>query len=256
MAWVKRSEFQPETLILKDEGTKVVWVGRPTADYVVLYMHGMILSTGSRGCSLIKPGGGWSMPANSGHFEFAAAIVRKAEMDGKSLSFAFVQYDLAPVAQYPTQMSQCVELLRYTLNNLGKEPSKVMLAGDSAWGHLVMSVISHLLHPHPDINPVELTSPLKAAIIFSPWVNFDMKSVSVLENQMQDPVSLEVMRTWARDYLGTAPLDHYNQPSIASYEWWRGMPVEQLLVTGAAREMLADDLTSFSEMMKVSDPEL
>jgi acetyl esterase/lipase len=105
------------------------------------------------------------MPANSGHFEFAAAILRKAETKGKSLSFAFLQYDLAPKTKYPSQMSQCVELLRYTLNTLAKEPSKVMLAGDSAGGNLVMGVISHLLHPHPDIDPIELTSPLKAAIV-------------------------------------------------------------------------------------------
>jgi len=196
------------------------------------------------------------MPANTGHFEFAASTVRKAEIDGKSLSFAIVQYDLAPEAKYPSQISQCVELLHYTLKTLGKQPSKVMLAGDSAGGTLVMSVISHLLHPHPDVNPVKLTSPLKAAIVFSPWVSFDMKSFSVLENQMQDPVSPEVMRGWARDYLGTAPLDHYNQPSTAPCDWWRDIPVEQLLITGAAREMLAEDLTRFSEMMKVSDPEL
>jgi acetyl esterase/lipase len=133
------------------------------------------------------------MPANSGHFEFAASIVRKAEIDGKSLSFAFVQYDLAPEAKYPSQISQCVELLYYTLETLGKQPSKVILAGDSAGGNLAMSVISHLLHPHPDINPVKFTSLLKAVIVFSPWVSFDMKSVSVLENQMQDPVSPEVI---------------------------------------------------------------
>lgn len=132
LAWVKRSEFQSEILILKDGETKVFWVGRPTADYVVLYLHGMIFEYGARERSLIKSGGGWSMPANSDHFEFAAAIVRKAETDGKSLSFAFIQYDLAPEAKYPSQMSQCVELLRYTLNTLAKEPSKVMLAGDSA----------------------------------------------------------------------------------------------------------------------------
>jgi acetyl esterase/lipase len=199
----------------------------------------------------MKSGGGWSMPANSGHFEFAAAIVRNADINGKSISFAFVQYGLAPEAQYPSQLSQCVEVLDYTLKTLGKQPSKVMLAGDSAGGNLVMGVISHLLHPHPDIKPVELTSPLKAAIIFSPWVNLEMNSASVLENRMQDPVSPEVMRSWAREYMGKAPLDYYNQPSIAPSAWWRGMPVGQLLITGAAREMLADDLTRFSETMKV-----
>jgi acetyl esterase/lipase len=191
------------------------------------------------------------MPANKGHFEFAASILRRAEVDGKSFCFAFIQYDLAPGNQYPSQISQCIEMLRYAIYTLGKDPSNIIFAGDSAGGTLVMSVLSHLLHPHPQIRPIKLQSPLKAAVIFSPWVNLEMTGGTVLQNQIQDPVSADVMRGWARSYLGTAPLDNYNQPIIAPREWWQGLPVENLLITGAAREMLADDLVTFSETMKV-----
>jgi acetyl esterase/lipase len=191
------------------------------------------------------------MPANTGHFQFAASTMRRAKDDGGSLCFAFIQYDLAPASRYPSQISQCVEMLQYTLQTLGKGPSNIILVGDSAGGTLVMSVMSHLLHPHAGVNPIKLTGPLKAAAIFSPWVNLEMTGSSVLQNQNQDPVSPGVMRGWARDYLGSAPFDYYNQPLLAPPEWWRGMPVEQLLITGAAREMLADDLVQFSETMKV-----
>ncbi|KAE9366753.1 alpha/beta-hydrolase [Stipitochalara longipes BDJ] len=233
LSWVKKTEFRSESLTLRD-GTKVFLVGSLKADYVVLYLHG----------------GGWSMPANTGHFEFAASMVKRAEEDGKSLCFAFVQYDLAPHGKYPSQISQCVEMLRYALQTLHKDPSNIILVGDSAGGTLVMSVISHILHPQPNIKPVILTAPLKAAAVFSPWVNLCMDGGSVLTNQMQDPVTVEVMKGWADNYLGAAPLDFYNQPRIAISEWWRGMPVEQLLITGAAREMLADDLVTFAETMK------
>jgi len=94
----------------------------------------------------------------------------------------------------------------------------------------VLGVISHILHPHPDINPLSLSSLLKVAVIFSPWVYLEMKVSSVLENRLQDPVSPETMRGWTQDYLGTAPLDNYNQPIIALLEWWHGIPVEELLV--------------------------
>jgi acetyl esterase/lipase len=100
------------------------------------------------------------MPAGTGHFEFAAKTMRQAEEGGKSLCFAFIQHGLAPANQYPSQLSQCVEVLQYTLQTLGKDPSKVILAGDSAGGTLVMSVISHLLHPHPGVSPVKLATPL------------------------------------------------------------------------------------------------
>ena len=134
------------------------------------------------------------MPANTGHFEFAASTVRRAEQDGKSLCFVFVQYGLAPRDKYPSQISQCVEMLQYTLQTVHKNPSNIILAGDSAGGTLVMSVISHILHPHPNISPVVLTAPLKAAAVFSPWINLRMDGGSVLKNQMQDPVTVEVLR--------------------------------------------------------------
>jgi hypothetical protein len=56
-----------------------------------------------------------------------------------------------------------------------------------------------------------------------------------------------------RDYFGQAPLDNYNQPGIAPAEWWSGLPVQQVLITGGAREMLAEDIARLGEKMKVSD---
>lgn len=232
-SWVKNSGFQPASIVIPD-GTKVFLVGSLAAEYVVLYLHG----------------GGWSMPANTGHFEFAAKTMRKADECGKSLCFAFVQYGLAPANQYPSQLSQCVEVLQYTLQTLGQDPSKIILVGDSAGGTLVMSMISHLLHPHPEVSPVKLATPLKAAALFSPWINIEMTGSSVLQNQIQDPVSPEVMRSWGENYLGSSPLDYYNQPILAPAQWWHGMPVEQLLITGASREMLVDDLVTFTGTIK------
>ena len=162
-----------------------------------------------------------------------------------------MQYELAPHSKYPSQISLCIEVLQYTPQTLQKNPSKITLAGDSAGGTLVMSVISHILHPRPNIKYVTLSAPLKAAAIFSPWVNIRMDGTSVMKNHRQDPVTVEVMKGWAQKYLGKAPLDFYSQPCIAPSEWWRGMPAEQLLITDAAREMLADDLVTFLETMKV-----
>jgi len=84
-------------------------------------------------------------------------------------------------------------------------------AGDLAGENLVLGVISHILHPHPEINPLSLSSLLKVAVIFSHWVNLEMK---VSSNRLQDPVSPETTRGWTQDYLGTVPLDNYNQPKI------------------------------------------
>jgi acetyl esterase/lipase len=203
--------------------------------------------------SLIDLGGGWNVAGGQAHLELGASTVRKAEAEGKSLSWLVVQYNLAPTSKYPTQISQCVEALTYILNKAGKNPSNVILAEDSAGGTLIMGMFSHILHPHPKIKPLTLASPLKGAVLLSPWLNFEMSSPWVLENQLRDPAPPDVMRGWVKEYLGEAPLDNYNQPGIAPADWWNGLPVKQVLITGGAREMLAEDIAILGEKIKVSD---
>jgi len=251
---VEKNGFQSENVVLKD-GTNVFWIGRPSAENIVLYFHGMLSSFIPhmlKTNSIIITGGGWSLSAGQAQLELGASTVRKAEAEGKSLSVLVVQYSLSPTYQYPTQISQCVEALDYILNTLGKDPSKVIMLGDSAGGTTVMSVFSHILHPHPDIKPLKLASPLKSAVALSPWLDFEMSSSWILDNQLQDPVAPDVMRSWARDYLGDAPLDNYNQPALAPAEWWAKLPAEHLLITGGKREMLAEAIAVFGEKVKVS----
>jgi acetyl esterase/lipase len=186
------------------------------------------------------------------HFDLLASTAAKVEAAGRSVSCAIVQYNLTPTSQYPTQISQSVEALHYLINILGKGPSEVILAGDSAGGLLVMGVLSHLLHPHAEIKRVELPSPLKGVILLSPWVDFEMNSPSALENRMQDPASAPVLRGWIEAYLGGAPLDNYNQPGLAPAEWWNGIPVKQILIIGGAKEVFAEEIAKFGEKVKVS----
>jgi hypothetical protein len=42
MSWVKKSGFRSDRVVLED-GTKVFLVGQLNADYLVLYLHGMLL---------------------------------------------------------------------------------------------------------------------------------------------------------------------------------------------------------------------
>lgn len=53
-------------------------------------------------------------------------------------------------------------------------------------------------------------------------------------------------------YLGEAPLDNYNQPGIAPAEWWRRIPVKQILITGGAKEVFVEEIARFAEKLKVS----
>lgn len=106
-------------------------------------------------------GGGWAMPCSDAHFEFGTSLMAAAEKEGKEIAVLFLQYDLAPAAQYPRQLEQAVELLRYATTTLQRAPEKIMLMGDSAGGNMVLGVLSHLMHPQPKIQPLKLGGTLK-----------------------------------------------------------------------------------------------
>ncbi len=77
-----------------------------------------------------------------------------------------------------------------------------MLAGDSAGGHMALSLISHLLHPHSDVPKIDLSEPLAGVILVSPWVTFRTDDDSVTRNMTSDYVTATAANRWSSSYLG------------------------------------------------------
>lgn len=44
----------------------------------------------------------------------------------------------------------------------------------------------------------------------------------------------------------TGNADEYNQPIMAPLEWWRGLPVEEVLIVAGKDEILVDDVVEFA----------
>ncbi|EHA25209.1 catalytic protein, partial [Aspergillus niger ATCC 1015] len=99
------------------------------------------------------PGGAYCLPALPSHIDYSTSILKGLEQAGIDAGMLFLPYELTPTAQYPHQMKQAVALLQYVIEDLGKLPSDIVLLGDSAGAHLILSVLSHLAHPHPHILP-------------------------------------------------------------------------------------------------------
>jgi acetyl esterase/lipase len=111
---------------------------RPGKDSkVVLYFHG----------------GGYNMSADGYHVVSASMCASKA-----NASLAMLEYTLAPKAHFPTQLIQAVEALKYVLSITS--PSKVIITGDSAGGHLALSLLSHLMHPSQSLQALSLSENL------------------------------------------------------------------------------------------------
>ena len=191
------------------------------------------------------------MPGSPGQLGFISSIVTHANDHGKQLGILFLQYDLMPQKRYPNQLRQAVEILRYTISHLGRNPAHVMLASDSAGGNLLLGVLSHISHPHPAIEPLHLSGSLKAAIMMSPWTNLHCVGQSYQNNWKHDPVSPATISTWATTYLEGAGEDNYNNPTKAPSSWWKNVQVQEILITAGGDEMMRADIEELAEKLKV-----
>ena len=119
-----------------------------------------------------------------------------------TVSVLLLAYTLVPEARYPTQLNQAATALSYLLYDQKRDPSSIVIGGDSAGGNLALSLLSHILHPRPDTPRLTLTSPLRGALLISPWVNFSTKHSSYVRNAGKDSLVENMLRKWGAMYLG------------------------------------------------------
>ncbi|KAK5788575.1 hypothetical protein VI817_009533 [Penicillium citrinum] len=166
-----------------------------------------------------------------------------------------VPTDLAVVSPYPRQLQQASALLKYTLTTLGKQPEQILLAGDSAGGHLALALLSHILHPHPTVHPIKLDGRFSSVALLSPWVTFDTgKTRSMRLNRYKDALAIPTLNAWSSTFIGNAPLDPYLQPLKAPENWFQGLPVQRVLVLAGGDEIFVDDIREFGESLRHTFP--
>ncbi|KAL5048546.1 hypothetical protein BDW71DRAFT_195852 [Aspergillus fruticulosus] len=218
-----------KTIRLPD-GTKAHWLGDPTAEKVLLFFHG----------------GGYLLFAVEGHFQLLHESLRAVEQQGGKLGVLLLEYDVSLQAPYPRQLQQASALLQYALMALEKKPEQIILAGDSAGGNLALALISHILHPHPQVNAVTLSGDLAGVALLSPWVTFETSSESMKSNQHRDALAIPALNKWASLFKSSAPSDPYLEPLSAPEGWWQGLPAKKILVLAGANELFVDDILRFA----------
>lgn len=70
-------------------------------------------------------GGGYVLPAVKALLEYLYAFQQTANSDGHSVSVLMLAYTLAPEGQFPTQLKQAVELMRYLFETEKRSPANV-----------------------------------------------------------------------------------------------------------------------------------
>ncbi|PWY77516.1 alpha/beta hydrolase fold protein [Aspergillus heteromorphus CBS 117.55] len=226
----------PDTVPLK-HGAQGHWIGDKNAKTVVVYYHG----------------GGFFLNAYPEHFRFVRHVVKRLD---NNIAFFFLSYTLTPHAAYPVQLRQSVEALRYILTETDRSPANVVLGGDSAGANLALAVLLHLSHPHPDIEPLQLSQPLAGVFGHAPWLSYRTDGPSMHENTYKDMICVEALDKWSTYYLGNKGGDAWSEPATAPAEWWGDAKTEQVLIVAGGNEVLLSTIGEFVEKNKNVLPNL
>ncbi|OAP56083.1 hypothetical protein AYL99_09262 [Fonsecaea erecta] len=215
-------------------GAKIHWIGDSSAPNVILYFHG----------------GGLGIPAMPGHIAFWVDTQQRLAKEGKSFSIAFVEYGLSPEHRFPTQYKQAVQAVKTVLQS-GRKPSDVIVGGDSAGGNLAVGILSATLHSRAGIPSLNLDTPLKGALLISPWVDLSVgTSKSWVENKDKDIISAAIVPALVKNLISDDDRNEYTDPIRADSKWWAGVPVSSILALAGTHEMFYDDITKFSQKLK------
>jgi len=195
------------------------WDGVATDGPVIVFFHG----------------GGWVVCSIGTHRVLGGRLAR--EVGGRTL---VVGYRLAPEHPFPVPVEDCVTAYRWVLES-GIDPSRVVLAGDSAGGNLVVAVALAL--------KAEGT-PLPAALVaVSPAADLTFRGGSNVSNRPLDPFSrIDDMDRIVDCYLqGHDPTVPLASPVFGDLT---GLP--PLLVLVGPEETLRDDSEELARVATVA----
>jgi monoterpene epsilon-lactone hydrolase len=168
-------------------------------------------------------GGGYSLGSIDSHRELVSRICIASGMRG-----LVVDYRLAPEHRFPAQLDDSLAAYRWLLAR-GVDPSRVVIAGESAGGGLTLSTLLSLR---------DARMPLPAAaVLISPWVDLEATGESMIANERYDYVGRDALRVFARRFVR----DHELRDPLAAplHADLHGLP--PLLVQAGGVETLLDD---------------
>jgi acetyl esterase/lipase len=218
------------------EGTRVTETtlgGVPALDVAVPQ------ADGSAGVLLYVHGGGYVIGDARTGVPLAAALAARTHLRAYSLD-----YRLAPEHPFPAAADDGLAAYRALLDDT--DPARIVLAGDSAGGGLVLATL---------LAARDAGLPLPAAAVtFSGWFDLTLSGDSLTGKESVDPVfDAADLREYARTYLpdGTDPRDPLASPLLGDL---RGLP--PLLLQVGSYEVLLDDSTRLAARAAAADVEV
>jgi|694.fasta_scaffold126711_3 acetyl esterase len=206
------------------------------------------LRTGNVPCRLYRPsddpnlpllvylhGGGWVCGSVQTHDEPCRYL---ANLSGCAV--LSVDYRLAPEHKFPVPLDDCVTALRWAhehAREIGADPSRIALGGDSAGGNLAISAA------------MTAGIPLRFLLLAYPCTDLRLGSASVSENSVGPFLTESLMRWFVAHYLdgATEPEDPLASPLLAPDELLAALPPS--LVLTAQYDVLRDEGEAFGHRL-------
>ena len=152
-----------------------------------------------------------------------------------------LDYRLAPEHPFPAAIEDAVAAYRDLAGLGAAEPSSIVLAGDSAGGGLVLSVLLALRDNH---------EPLPAAgVCLSPWTDMTLTARSLQANAKKDPqITRGSLSLMAEKYLaGTNPRHPSVSPRFGTFQ-----DLPPILIHVGSAEGLLDDSIVVAERARAA----
>ena len=149
------------------------------------------------------------------------------------------EYRLAPEHKYPAPLEDGMKIWNYLMDK-GYSPDRVLLAGDSAGGNLVLCMTMKLIKE-------ELLSP-KGLILFSPWTDMTATAKSYEKYKEKDPILTKEYIEGVRDAFIGEDADYADSKYSPLYGDFTSFPPTLIMV--GRNELLLDDSVQLQKKIR------
>ncbi|KAL4887097.1 Alpha/Beta hydrolase protein [Aspergillus karnatakaensis] len=219
------------------------------ADVVLFHLHG----------------GGYVMGHPLDNAPELLLIAEYLTLHNYTVAVLSLDYTLAPLASLPVQLGQVLAAYTWLLSELNVNPSKLYLIGESAGGHLILSLLTALHQRSLSEKFPTLPRPA-AAYLISPWVNLDPCGPNARAvHESLDPRSTafkHVLERFSTLILHGTPPDHLKlykdfAAVVPERGSWRDiLPVQTWVSAGTAEPLFLFDIEEFVETARGQGAEL
>ncbi|ONH65163.1 putative steryl acetyl hydrolase mug81 [Cyberlindnera fabianii] len=155
------------------------------------------------------------------------------------LSILILDYTTSARAKYPTQLDEFSK----TLNKLSESCNKIIIGGDSAGGHLSLSLLRHASYPVNGAQPLKKEAVPYATLLISPWVDLspNSKEGTYVTNGKTDLLSGDALYAWGKffspDKFEDASINFHRDTAV---DWTKIIPnKDNVFVYYGTNEVLA-----------------